>query len=123
MTLEVIVGIVVGLTGIIAVIVSLLIASTAAKRGAFEDLKQVVDRLERDLVKERTLREKLEEDVHRERRRAWRWEDWARRLVRQLRENNLEPVAFDYIADEDENLGTPSSDSARVQLNPKENSK
>lgn len=69
------------LTAIIAVIVSLVTATTAAKQSAFSDLKKVVDDLQEELKQERVHRTKVER--------------WARKLVRQLQDNGIEPTPFE----------------------------
>lgn len=69
------------LTAIIAVLVSLITATTTAKQSAFADLKKVVDDLQEELRQERVQRQKVER--------------WARKLVAQLQENGIEPAPYE----------------------------
>lgn len=73
--------IVTALTAIIAVVVSLITATSAAKQSAFESLKKVVDELQEQLDEERKRRQKVER--------------WARLLVKQLQENGIVPAPFE----------------------------
>jgi Skp family chaperone for outer membrane proteins len=94
-------NIILAIIATVPVIVSLVIASTAAKRSAFEDLQKVVEELKiqskdlkEALSKETTLREKLEKELDKERKRSQKWEDWAKRLANQLMKNEIDPVPF-----------------------------
>lgn len=93
--------IILALIASISIIVSLVVASTAAKRSAFEELEKVVVRQEKDIVtlkeeltKEQTLRRKIEEDLEIERRRAYRYEILTSQLTRQAIERNYKPVTM-----------------------------
>lgn len=99
-------NILIALTGIVAVIVSLITALSSAKQSAFNDLKKVVDelrtslkdekergdRLENELNIERERNDKLEEMVNEERHARQRVERWARHLVKQLEDAHITPV-------------------------------
>lgn len=99
-------NIIIALTGIAAVIVSLITALSSAKQSAFNDLKKVVDdlrmslkdekergdRFEDELRIERKRNDKLEQMLNEERHARQRVERWARQLVNQLEENNIHPV-------------------------------
>jgi hypothetical protein len=99
---------VVVLTGVIAVVVSLVTAVTATRKGAFDDLKVVVDELRKnleitreDLRNEKEAREKLEKELATERRKRIRIEMWAHSLAQQLKENHITPVKLPREDEED----------------------
>lgn len=85
----------IGVTGIITVIVSLLTALTSARRSAFDELKQVVDTLQRSLDEEKKRRVELEAAFIDERKERIKIENWARKLVRQLQVANIVPAEMD----------------------------
>ena len=89
------IGLMAGLTGIIAVIISLITASSAAKRSSFEELKDIVLTLRSELDMERKARIRLQAELEIERAKRMRFEDWGRRLVTQLEEKNIVPELFE----------------------------
>jgi septal ring factor EnvC (AmiA/AmiB activator) len=108
MTPESAVEIVAVLTGVIAVIVSLVTASGAVKQTAFnsviaelrkslEDEKKARHLLEKDLELEKKERRRLEADLEKEQKRRDRIERWARALAGQLHENHITPIKLEDI--------------------------
>ncbi len=90
-----VVEIVVVLTGVISVIVALVSALTSARRSAFEELRQVVDTLQKSLEEEKKRRIELEAAFIFERNQRIKIETWARKLVRQLQVANIVPAEMD----------------------------
>ncbi len=90
-----VVEIVVVLTGVISVIVALVSALTSARRSAFEELRQVVDTLQKSLEEEKKRRVELEAAFIDERQQRIKIENWARKLVRQLQVANIVPAEMD----------------------------
>jgi hypothetical protein len=89
------VDVVIALTGVITVIVALITAATSARRSAFDELKQVVETLQKSLDIERSRREELEKSFLNERDQRIRIENWARRLVKQLQDVNITPAEME----------------------------
>jgi septal ring factor EnvC (AmiA/AmiB activator) len=108
MTPENAVEIIAALTGVIAVIVSLVTASGAAKQSAFTQLEKVVKELRTSLNEEKAARKTLQDDLNeekearrdmeaelkKEQKRRDRIERWAHALANQLIENHIKPVAL-----------------------------
>ncbi len=97
-----VVEIVVVLTGVISVIVALVSALTSARRSAFEELRQVVDTLQKNLedaqkslAEEKKRRIELEAAFIDERNQRKKIETWARKLVRQLQVANIVPAEME----------------------------
>ena len=89
------VEVVIVLTGVVSVIVALITAVTSTRRSAFDELKQVVDALQKSLDDEKKRRNELETAFINERSHRMRIENWARRLVRQLEVANIVPAELD----------------------------
>ena len=90
-----IVEIVIALTGVVTVLVSLGTVMTTARRSSFEELRQVVDTLQRSLDDEKLRRKELEVAFIDERNQRIKIETWARKLVRQLQVANIVPAEID----------------------------
>ena len=90
-----IVEIVIALTGVVTVLVSLGTVMTTARRSSFEELRQVVDTLQRSLDDEKLRRKELEVAFIDERLQRMKIENWARKLVRQLQVANIVPAEMD----------------------------
>lgn len=84
--------ILVGVTSLIAVIVSLITAATSSRRSAFEDLKLTLDTVRKELDDEKKARKELEKELRIERVMRLRIETWAHKLANQLEENHIQPA-------------------------------
>ena len=102
------VEIIAALTGVIAVIVSLVTASGAVKQTAFNsviaELRKSLENeqkaraaLQKDLEEEKQVRRKLENDLRREQQQRNRLERWARALVAQAQKNHIVPIKLEDI--------------------------
>ncbi len=89
------VEIIIAMTGVITVIVSLGTVMTTARRSSFDELKQVVDTLQKALDEEKLRRKELEIAFINERNERIKIENWARKLVRQLQVANIVPAEME----------------------------
>lgn len=89
------VEVVIALTGVVTVVVSLGTVMTSARRSSFDELKQVVDTLQKSLEEEKMRRRELEVAFINERQERMKIENWARKLVRQLQVANIVPAEMD----------------------------
>lgn len=113
MNIEGTVGIITVLGTLLAVVVTVLTAITAARTSAFTQMKEVVDRLDKDLTEAKaTIKEQtqtmshLQKELERLRRLVRGYEDYIRALIRQLELASITPVKMtDYLAEEEETKG------------------
>jgi uncharacterized coiled-coil protein SlyX len=88
---------------VIAVIVSLITAATAAKSSAVVSLQALVASLQSRIEGQDKTIEKLNRDLSRERRLRMAYEDYIHALLLRFREKKITPPNIkDYVSEEDE---------------------
>lgn len=101
-TTDTVIASVTAIVAVLSILVSLINANGSASKQAFEQLKQVVESMEKDLAATKLELKETKDDLNKERRARVKYEKWARILDLLLTAHQIEHPSLDTVEIDDD---------------------